>query len=93
VKVAGWVVTDRRVRIAAKPGRRNSGRYMKFLMLEDLHGTVEVVLFPGAYERVGHRLEGAGPWLVTGLVRRDHGALTLDARDVVPLDPAPARPA
>ena len=61
---------------------------MKFLMLEDLHGTVEVTLFPRAYARAGHRLTDAGPYLVTGVVRNDHGALTLDARDVVRLHPS-----
>ncbi len=87
VKVAGWVVTERRVRTRAKnqPAGRARGRYMKFLMLEDLHGTVEVTLFPRAYAQIGHRLSGAGPYLVTGTVRADHGALTLDARDVRPL--------
>ena len=84
VKVAGWIVTDRRVRVRSpRAGRaRGAGRYMKFLMLEDLHGTVEVTLFPRAYAQVGHLLSGAGPYLVTGTVRADHGALTLDARDV-----------
>jgi DNA-directed DNA polymerase III PolC len=80
VKVAGWLVTDRRVRTA-------DGRYMKFLMLEDLHGTVEVTFFPDAYRRAGPRLVGAGPFLVTGVVRKDHGALTVDARDVAVLEP------
>jgi len=84
VRVAGWVVTERRVR--TRPREKGQvGRYMKFLMLEDLHGTVEVTLFPRAYALVGHRLSGAGPYLVTGVVRQDHGALTLDARDVVRL--------
>jgi DNA polymerase III alpha subunit len=59
---------------------------MKFLMLEDARGTVEVTVFPRAYARVGHRLVGAGPFLVTGRVRADHGALTLDARDVIRLE-------
>ncbi len=82
VKVAGWLVTDRRVRTA-------DGRYMKFLMLEDLHGTVEVTFFPDAYRRVGARLvgAGAGPFLVTGTVRSDHGALTLDGQDLCVLEP------
>ena len=81
VRVAGWVVTERRVRTRPRePGQ--VGRYMKFLMLEDLHGTVEVTLFPRAYALVGHRLSGAGPYLVTGVVRDDHGALTLDAHDL-----------
>ena len=89
VRVAGWIVTDRRVRVRAprvgERRKRGVGRYMKFLMLEDLHGTVEVTLFPDAYARVGHRLAGAGPFLVTGRVRDDHGALTLDAHDVARL--------
>jgi DNA polymerase III subunit alpha len=80
VAVAGFVVTDRRVRTA-------KGRYMKFLMLEDLSGTVEAVLFPEAYHRCGPRLAGPGPFLATGLVRRDHGSLTLDVRDVARLAP------
>lgn len=100
VHVAGWVVTDRRVRLrrrtppagdAARPVART--RYMKFLMLEDRHGTVEVTLFPRAYARVGHRLVGAGPFLVHGRVRDDHGALTLDADDVRRLEPAGPGPA
>jgi DNA polymerase III alpha subunit len=76
VRVAGFVVTDRRVRTG------KGGRWMKFLMLEDLHGTVEVVLFPSAYARLGHLLTNAGPFLVTGIVRNAHGALTLDAREI-----------
>jgi DNA polymerase III alpha subunit len=60
---------------------------MKFVMLEDLDGTVETVLFPDAYARLGPRLSGPGPFLVTGVVRRDHGALTLEARDVETLEP------
>jgi DNA polymerase III alpha subunit len=57
-------------------------------MLEDLHGTIEVTLFPRAYARIGHRLTNAGPYLVTGTVRDDHGALTLDARDIALLPEA-----
>ena len=89
-------MTDRRIRIRERKAdgerpQRGDGRYMKFLMLEDLHGTVEVTLFPDAYARAGHRLGGAGPFLVRGIVRNDHGSLTLDARDVVRLD-APETP-
>ncbi len=94
VCIAGWIVTDRRVRVRQKGDARSphsgssssEGRYMKFMMLEDLQGTVEVTLFPRAYVRVGHRLDDAGPYLVTGLVRDDHGSLTLDAQDLRHLD-------
>ncbi len=81
VRVVGWIVSERRVRGRAKkqPFGEPVGRYMKFLMLEDLHGTVEVTLFPRAYRRVGHRLRGAGPYVITGVVRQNHGALGLDA--------------
>jgi DNA polymerase-3 subunit alpha/error-prone DNA polymerase len=87
VRVSGWVVTDRRVRVrrrgaAGERAGSKRGRTMKFLMLEDPHGSVEVVLFPDAYERVGRVFGDAGPYLVTGVVRSDHGALTLDAQDV-----------
>ena len=75
VRLVGFLLTDRRV-------RTKKGRYMKFLMVEDLHGTAEVTLFPEAYQRVGARLSGSGPFLVTGVVRSDHGALTVDAQDV-----------
>jgi len=80
VGVAGFLVTERRV-------RTKKGLYMKFLMLEDLHGTIEAALFPEAYARVGSRLSGGGPFLVTGVVRNDHGAVTLDAQDVERLAP------
>jgi DNA polymerase III alpha subunit len=78
--VAGWVVTDRRV-------RTSGGRWMKFVMLEDLSGTVEAVFFPDAYRRAGAALARLGPLLVRGVVRRDHGALTFEAHDVEPLSP------
>jgi DNA polymerase III alpha subunit len=88
-RVAGWVVTDRTVRVrdrwnGTREARRvrHAGRAMKFLMLEDPHGSVEVTVFPDAYARVGRVLEDAGPYLVTGEVREDHGALTLDAKEV-----------
>ena len=80
IRVSGWIVTERRIRTRARGGRRR--RYMKFLMLEDLKGTVEVTLFPEVYERVGHRLIDAGPFLIEGTVRHDHGALILEAHDL-----------
>ena len=83
LRVAGWIVSDRRVRVRA-PGR-STGRYMKFVMLEDATGSVEVTLFPRVYEQVGHRLTDAGPYLLTGRVRDDHGSLTFEARDVARL--------
>lgn len=83
VSIAGFLVTERRV-------RTKKGRYMKFWMLEDLSGTVEAVLFPDAYERLGPLLAGPGPFLVSGIVRRDHGALSFDVRSASLLSPDPS---
>jgi DNA polymerase III alpha subunit len=79
-RIAGWIVTDRRV-------RTSGGRYMKFVMLEDLTGTVEAVFFPDAYRRSGAALAGPGPFLVTGVVRNDHGCLTFEAHEVEAIAP------
>ncbi len=66
----GWLAASRRVRTA-------EGRWMRFLTLEDESGLAEVVLFPPVYARDGQRLEGRGPFLVSGRVEDLLGACTL----------------
>ena len=44
---------------------------MLFLTLEDLEGTLDVVLFPDVYKRVRAWIGGNDPMLVTGAVEVD----------------------
>ena len=79
VTVVGWVIASRRVPTAG-------GEFMKFLTLEDLRGTTEVVLFPKVYRAVGQRVQLQGPLQVTGTVQsRVPGEANLIAERVRPL--------
>jgi DNA polymerase III alpha subunit len=46
-----------------------------FLTLEDLAGTLDVVLFPDVYRRVRGFIHAAEPLLVTGVVELDPSRL------------------
>ena len=75
ITLRGWLAATRRTRTA-------DGRWMRFLTLEDESGIAEVVLFPDAYERLGHKLVSRGPFAVTGLVQDQLGACTLNAEEI-----------
>ncbi len=76
VKVAGLLV-------CAKPAHvRKTGERMKFLTLEDETALCEVTLFPRVYQQYGRLLLTRGPYLVTGRVENDHGALSVTAEEL-----------
>jgi DNA polymerase III alpha subunit len=79
VRVAGWLTANRRA-----PTKDNL--FMEFLTLEDETGLMEVTLFPAAYQKFGHLIQSAGPYLVKGTVEEQFGAVTLRAErlQVVP---------
>ena len=79
VTVAGWL-------IAARRAVTKNGEYMKFLTIEDCHGTMEVTLFPKIYRRFGHRVAGGGGCLVRGRVESDRGVLGITAEWVGTVD-------
>jgi DNA polymerase III alpha subunit len=79
VRMAGWLVTTRRV-----PTSR--GEFMLFAMMEDEFGTVETTLFPEVYRKYGHLFTTHGPYLIAGVVEDSHGSITLNARDVAVLE-------
>jgi len=85
VTVAGWLVATRR----AVTQRHE---FMRFLTLEDRHGTLEVVLFPDAYQRWGAVLNGLGPYLVRGRVEVRYGAVALTGERIENLSPPRPRP-
>jgi DNA polymerase III alpha subunit len=46
---------------------------MMFMTLEDLAGTLDVVLFPDVYQQVRSFIHSSDPLLVTGVVEMDVG--------------------
>jgi DNA polymerase III alpha subunit len=68
---AGRRVTLVGVLAATKRVRTKHGEPMMFLTLEDETDLYDVVLFPHVYQRDGARLDGPGPFVVTGRVEDD----------------------
>jgi len=61
VKMIGWYMTSKRI-------RTRKGDIMKFLSLEDLTGTFEVVIFPKVYNIYAGLTASMGPYLVDGKI-------------------------
>ena len=78
VRVAGWLITGKKI-------RTRHGDPMQFLSFEDETGTIETVFFPEAYDRFCRILEVGRPYVLSGKVAREWGALTLTAAHVRPL--------
>jgi DNA-directed DNA polymerase III PolC len=76
VRVAGLLAAARRV-------ESRSG-VMQFLTLEDETGTLEAVLFPPAWRRLGSAVTTPGPFLLEGRLEEDHGAFHLVATGLRP---------
>ncbi|MFZ7127096.1 MAG: DNA polymerase III subunit alpha [Desulfobacterales bacterium] len=83
VRFAGWLVTGKVV-------HTRQGAPMEFLTFEDETGIVETTFFPEAYHRFCHLLNRNRPFLLTGRVEAEWGALTLTVNRVAPLPPLPA---
>ena len=74
---AGQEVTVVGLLFAERRARTKTGEFLKFISLEDPTGTVEGVLLPEAYQRLGGRLTDRGPYRVTGIVDEHFGAVSL----------------
>ena len=70
VRFAGWLITGKIV-------ETKKGDPMEFLTFEDETGIVETTFFPEAYRRFCHLLDRERPYLLTGKVEEDWGAVTL----------------
>jgi DNA polymerase-3 subunit alpha/error-prone DNA polymerase len=79
VRLAAWLITGKKI-------RTKNGDAMEFLTFEDETGIVETTFFPNAYHRFCHMLERDRPYILTGLVEQDWGAVTLtvDRVDIMP---------
>lgn len=74
VRLAGWLVTGKTV-------STKKGEPMEFLTFEDETGLVETTFFPRVYQRCCHLLEADRPFLLTGKIDEEFGALTLTVSD------------
>ncbi len=70
ITLAGWLITGKVV-------STKRGDPMEFLTFEDESGIVETTFFPAAYRRFCHIIDRQRPYLLTGKVEEDWGALTL----------------
>jgi len=75
VRLAGWLVTGKVV-------RTKQGDPMEFLTFEDETGIVETTFFPNTYRRFGHMIDRGRPYLLSGTVEEDWGAITLTVEKV-----------
>lgn len=75
VKIAGWMVTHRRV-------RTSKNEIMKFVTLEDETDIYDTVLFPDIYKKFGAIILTRGPYMVTGKITHDHSVCSIEVQDV-----------
>ncbi|MBN1129743.1 MAG: hypothetical protein JXA71_12190, partial [Chitinispirillaceae bacterium] len=78
IKVFGWPIA-KRVHVAG--GER---RPMMFLTLADKSECVDVIVWPGVYERAYDELQQSGPYEVWGRVIEEYGTWSLEARAIRP---------
>lgn len=81
--VVGGLVT------AVKRSLTRAGSAMAFVTLEDLTGTVEVVVFPRAYEQHAEALKRDAVVLLRGRVDVEEQSTKVLCEEVIPLPPSP----
>ncbi|HKS16439.1 MAG TPA: OB-fold nucleic acid binding domain-containing protein, partial [Planctomycetota bacterium] len=80
-------LVGRRIRVvgvldALRVEETRSGGSMEFLTLEDEAGVFEVTVFPQVYRRFASSVRGYGPFVVTGRVDDQHGAIAVNAERI-----------
>ncbi|MCP4119310.1 MAG: DNA polymerase III subunit alpha [Desulfobacteraceae bacterium] len=80
ITVAGWLITGKVV-------RTKHGEPMEFLTFEDETATMETTFFPRVYDRFCYLLDHGRPYLLSGIVQSDLGAVTLSVEYVRKLSP------
>ena len=78
VRFAGWLITGKVV-------ETKKGEPMEFLTFEDETGLLETTFFPEAYRRFCHLLDRERPYLLSGKVEEDWGAVTLTVDSASPI--------
>jgi len=73
---------------SAKTIKTRRGDLMAFVMIEDLHGTVEATVFSSVYTEAYHLLVEGTPVLIQGVVQKDENAVKMLADTIIPVDKA-----
>jgi len=75
ISLAAWIITGKVV-------HTKHGELMEFLTFEDETGIVETTFFPDVYRRFCHMIDRNRPYLLTGKVEQNWGAVTLTVKKV-----------
>ena len=78
IRLAAWLITGKVV-------TTKHGDPMEFLTFEDETGIVETTFFPRTYHRFCHMIDRNRPYLLTGKVDEDWGAVTMTVDRVEPV--------
>lgn len=73
IERVGQRVTVAGVRQTSRRSRTSKGEMMMYLTIEDLNGTLDVILFPNIYRAVKSFINSNLPLLITGLMEKDAG--------------------
>jgi DNA polymerase III alpha subunit len=74
VRTIGWLVTGKLV-------YSRHGEPMEFVSFEDTHAVYETTFFPGAFAKFAHMLDRTRPYVLTGKVDEDFGAVSLTVEE------------
>jgi DNA polymerase-3 subunit alpha len=69
-----------------RPLKTRKGDRMCVFMLDDAHGSIEVVVFPEAFKQFGHLAEAGNTVCVAGRFERDDESARILASEIVPIE-------
>src|SRR5262249_42879050 len=69
-----------------RPLKTRKGDRMCVFMLDDAHGSIEVVVFPEAFKQFGHLAEAGKTVCVSGRFERDDESARILASEIVPIE-------
>lgn len=75
IRCFGWLLTGKLV-------STKTGEVMEFLTFEDETSLLETTFFPKTYRKSAHLLQSGKPYILTGIVDEDFGAVTLTVEKV-----------
>lgn len=81
IRIGGIVRTSKTI-------KTKRGDLMAFVLIEDLHGTVEITVFSSVYTEAYHLLVEDTPILVQGQIQKDENAVKVLADTIIPIDKA-----